>query len=150
MCFYTKPKVLIFIQSSIRCNFVNNLLWSVMLTRAMSFPSVGLTTSRPSMRSQRPPMPIMPTRIHAYLAPPNLSTPGNRSRSHTIHTWYSTRGRMSTPKICLLLANLKPCIRRAEAWSIFFCRTSGAPVPFYSRALIPCLENVDLPICTGH
>ena len=100
-----------------RCNIVNNFRWSVMLTRAMSFPGVGLTTSRPSMRSQRPPMPIMPTRIHAYLPPPNLSksTPGNKSRPHKIHTWYSTHSRMSVPKICLLLANLKPCACKAEA-----------------------------------
>ena len=128
-----------------QCNFVNNLCWSVMmLTRVISFPSVGLTTSRPSMRSQRPPMPIMPTRIHAYLAPPNLSTPGNRSRSHTIHTWYSTHDRMSTPKICLLLANLKLCIHpQGRSVEHLFLSSVRRTRALYSRALTPCLENFD-------
>ena len=72
----------------------------------------------------------------AYLGPPPYlsgPTPGNTSRSHKIHTWHCTRGRMNASKICLLWPHLKfsrPGIRRAEALRIFIC-PSGAPgVPF--------------------
>ena len=107
----------------------NNLRWSVMLTRPMSLPGGGLTTSQPSM--------LMPTRIHAaYLGPPPYlsgPTPGNTSRSHKIHTWHCTRGRMNASKICLLWPNLtfsRPGIRRAKALRIFIFPTGAPGVPF--------------------